>query len=174
MFPWACATCSVLRNTFSTRHMHLPVTVMQYASTWEWQIWKSTSLTAWPCTFNSNPEESNVHRETDKTYHRGQTPCDTHCDNLREIRWSEMSNIPWTVGLRGLRGLIGCFHTYLILSFNTPWGAQAVMAHRGVKTKLGQWQCGVQGSVFPHLTHLTQLWQGLPHFLGGLQIVRWL
>ena len=60
----------------------------------------------------------------------------------------------WPV-IVGLRGLIGCFDTYLLFPINTPWGAQAVMAHRGVKTKFGQWQprlCRVLGSVFPHHT----------------------
>ena len=74
-----------------------------------------------------------------------------------------MSNMVWTVGLRCLQGLIGCFHTYLLFPINTPEGAQAATAHGGVKTKCGKWQprlCVVLGSVFSHLTHLLQR---LPH-----------
>ena len=65
----------------------------------------------------------------------------------------------WTVGLRGLQVPFGCFHTYVLFPINTPEGAQAATAHRDVKTKCGLWQprlCGVQGSVFPHFTHLWQ------------------
>ena len=49
-----------------------------------------------------------------------------------------MSNMAWTVGLRGLQGLIGCFNTNLIFPLDTLGDAQAAMAHRGAKTKFGQ------------------------------------
>ena len=79
--------------------------------------------------------------------------------------------MPWTVGLQGPRGVIGCFHTNLLFPIYTPEGAQAAAAHRGVKN--GLWHVTVKavwcaGECFPSLTLLRQR---LPGCLGGLRIV---
>ena len=64
-----------------------------------------------------------------------------------------MSNMAWTVGLRGLRGLIGCFHTYLysqmpkqllhteVLKWNVAVGRQGCVGCWGVSS-LSTHTCG--------------------------------